>query len=172
MFFTLKNKMRKEGKKGISPVVAVVLLVLITFLAIGIIWAFIKPLVEGGLEEGGSCFELRDHAKILESEFTCYNETDSTTKIMIQRNFQKIEVGGFKVSIFSEGTSKTFDITSKNPDNVEMLSGGIFTTAIEIPEPGEARTYRFSIEGNRAELGVITTAERICSLGSYKIPEC
>lgn len=165
--------MKSQEKRGISPVIAVILLVLITFMAISIIWAFIKPMVETSLEEGGSCFQLRDYAEIVDSEYTCYNEVGKNTSIMIKRGFDDIEIKGFRVSIFSEGESKVYSVVINTTDNIKMWQAGNFVTSIELPEPGESKTYLFeNLIGTRAELAVITKTGKTCKMGSYDIPEC
>ena len=109
-----------KTKRGLSAVVSAVLLILITFMAIGLIWAFIKPVVESGLEDEGSCFELRDYAKIAESELSCYNKTSGHTQLMIERGFENIEIRGFVVSILAGGDSKTYKVSIENPDNIKI----------------------------------------------------
>jgi len=161
--------MKKQEKKGISPVVATILLVLITFMAIGIIWAFIKPMVEDSLEEGGSCFKLRDNAEVVDSEFTC--NSLSNTKLMIRRSFEEVEINGFIVSITFGASSETYKLENGTETaGVKMFNENL---KIKIPQPGGSETYVFEKqEGTRADLAVITTTGKICSMGSYKIPEC
>lgn len=163
--------MKEKNKRGISGVVVAVLLVLITFVAIAMVWAFILPMVRENLEEGESCFDLRDNAEIVESEtYTCYDS--SKTNLMIRREFEDIAIGGFVVSITSGGSSNVYELVNgkeSEPSGVIMLSGGI---NINMPEPGGAETYVFPVSGNRAELGVVSSSGKICNMGSFKIPQC
>jgi len=153
----------------------VVLLVLITFMAIGIIWAFVKPMIYESLDEGGTCFELRDHAKIPESDFTCYNETSGNTILMIERGFEETEIRGFIVAILSEGESKTYDISVGTTANVKMYNPVTkgFDLDVELPGLGEAKSYSFgNLKGTEAELVVVTKDDKKCEMGSFDIPYC
>jgi len=145
------------------------LLVLITFMAIGIIWAFIKPMVEESLEEGGTCFEMRDSAEIVDSDFTCYNS--STTSLMIRRSFEEFEINGFMVGITFGASSETYSLKNGvSTSGVNMFNG---SAIIKIPQSGGSETYVFNKGvGEKADLAVITKTGKTCKMGSFKVPEC
>lgn len=160
-----------KNKRGVSPVIATVLLVLITFMAVGLIWAFILPMIKEGLEGGASCFELRDYAEIVDSAvYSCY--TSANTSLMIKRGMEDYTIKGFAVSIFTEGESKRYDLEEgKNyGELVKMLDG---SSVIKLPGPGEARTYLFNVtNGKNVELAVISEGGEVCKIDSYSIPAC
>ena len=156
-------------KRGLSAVVTTVLLVLISFLAIGIVWAFILPMIKNNIEQGGSCFELREHAKIASSDYTCY--TSGNTYVMIERAMENLTISGFRISVTAGSNSEVYDlIDGKTAGNVKMYDN---SQIIKIPEPGEARTYNLSIkEGSKVKLGVITKSGKVCEVDSVDIPSC
>jgi len=158
-------------KKGVSAVVATVLLILITLMAIGILWIFIKPMVEKNLEEGASCFELRDQAEIVQGDYTYYNNT--VTSLVIKRGFKGGEIKGYRVSINFGADSEAFDLINNTvvSGNIEVtMSDG--ATTIALPDSGEAKNYIFKkANGTQADLGIITKSGNICKMGSYDIPE-
>lgn len=156
-----------KTKKGVSAVVATVLIVLITFMAVGLVWGIILPMVKESLSKGASCFELRDYVKIIEGDYTCYNTAGGQTKIMMERGMENISIGGFRVSIFAGGSSTTYNVVPGSTE-VGMLNGG----DVEIPKPGEARTYIFNITGGKAEIGILLKGEKICAGDSSDIPRC
>ena len=162
------NKMRKLKKRGVSPVIATVMIILITFVAVGVLWGFILPMVRQGLEEGASCFELRDYLTVVSGDYTCYDDTPQT-KVMIERGLDNYTIQGITASITFEGESRRYDIkVVGSTSGVAMLGGG----DVQLPNPGEARTYVFSgIKGERVELGVISGGTT-CELGTYNIPRC
>jgi len=158
-------------KRGVSAVVATVLLVLIAFMAVGIVIGVIIPMVREGLEKGKSCFELREYFKIVPSDYTCYNST--TTKLMVERGMEDFEVKGFAVSIMREGKSERYDIFDRANYSDVAVKGGNFGKELELPGPGEARTYIFKLgNGNKVEISVIKTDNTICEPESYNIPPC
>jgi len=157
-------------KKGISPVIATVLLVLVTFIAVGIVWGFILPMIKGNLEESGGCFKLRDYAEVVEGEYTCFNS--SGTKVMIKRGMANHTIKGFRLSIVAAGEAKLYDITEYST-GIKMWQQSTYTEDIELPDLGEARTYLFEgISGTRVDLGIITESGNLCDMGSYDLPAC
>jgi len=157
-------------KKAISAVITNVLLVLVAVIGVSLIAAFIIPMVRDSLKGGTSCFDLRDYAKIVSGDFTCYNS--SLTSIMIERGMENFSIEGFVVSIFKEGEAKRYDLIP-GTTVVGVKMKGESDDTIKIPNPGEAKTYIFNISnGNRAELAVINKGGKICSVGEYTIPVC
>lgn len=160
----------RNKKRGLSSVVATVLLILISFLAILVVWKFILPMIRGNLEEGSTCFELREHAKIMSSDFTCHN--NSRTSIMIQREMNNLSFSGFRVSIMAGGSSEVYDL-----ENGKATTGvktyGKSDDLIVLPAPGGAKTYIFEIaDGSKAKLGIITSSGKVCEVYSADIPLC
>lgn len=62
-----------NNKKGISAVVATVLIILITVAAVTIIWAAIIPMIQTQLERGTVCLEASMALSIENKGFTCFN---------------------------------------------------------------------------------------------------
>lgn len=63
-----------NNKKGISAIVATVLIILITVAAVTIIWAAIIPMITKGLGET-DCFGGPEVALTIVGDYTCYNAT-------------------------------------------------------------------------------------------------
>jgi flagellin-like protein len=167
------NKMKKF-KKGVSAVVATVMIILITFMAIAVLAGFILPMVREGLEEGASCFELREYGKVLQSKYTCY--TDLNTSVMIERGLDNYSIDGFAVSIKGGLEQRRYNIEADGASGGTVwmyASDGTLTTDVTIPEAGGAKTYVFDLpEGTSVELGLISKGGDICEMGTYTIPIC
>jgi len=162
--------MKKLKKRGISPVVATVLLIVIGFIAIGIIVGIIFPMVKESLGKGKTCFELREYFKILESEYTCYDST--STKLMVERGMENISVRGFSVSIISGGASQVYKVFD-GATGMKMWNGSDFLDNVETPKPGEARTYQFPIgNGEGAKIAALQIDDNVCDAEFYDIPDC
>lgn len=164
----------RKGKRGVSAVVATVLLILVAVIAVSLIAGFLIPMVKKSLEEGASCFELIDYAEIIDIDYTCYDPVMEETGLTIKRGMDDYEIKGFRVSIIStaSGESTPFDlIDGEITDGVEMYTTG--ESEIEIPQPGGAKTYVFTdVVGEKAELAVMTKAGKVCSPTVYNIAEC
>jgi flagellin-like protein len=155
-------------KRGISPVVATVLLILVTVMAIIIVANIVIPLVKNQINEGKICFDGREYFKVIDSEYTCYNSTN--TKLMIKRGTKELDVEGVLVGIYSEGESETYSLVEGGED-IKMLKDGSFTSNIELPEIGEARTYLFDLGGKKVELALIHEDGK-CDPETHNIPKC
>ena len=157
----------KTEKRGISPVIATVLLVAVSVAAIVVLAGVIMPMIRTQLGQGKSCFELREYFQIQESAYSCYN---TTTRLMIERGMNNYDVKGFVVSIASAGSSKRFDVYDNvNNSGIRMLDN----SAIKIPNPGEAKTYVFSIaNGTGVDISVLQKDDSLCEPFFYAIPSC
>lgn len=65
-----------DNRKGVSAVVATVLIIMITVAAVGIIWAAIIPMVRNSLDKGTACFDAQsDISLVSDGGYTCINRT-------------------------------------------------------------------------------------------------
>jgi len=62
-----------NNKKGISAIVATVLIILITVAAVTIIWAAIIPMISNELDGATECFDASAALSVI-SDFSCYEE--------------------------------------------------------------------------------------------------
>ncbi len=139
-----KNKINFFGnfnKKGVSAIIATVILIALAVAAIAIIWVFVKGMVEGELDEAGACFEVYDKVT-LNDQFTCYGEEE----ILFSISIGDIEVDEILVGISAEGTSKSFRITEgAEIDNLKMWPGE--ETELSLPGKNEGLTYVVDMSG-------------------------
>ena len=128
-------------KRGVSPVIATVLLIVITLVAIGILAAFVVPFVKKGLGNQ-DCFNVLGHLKFEDSSYICYVEgTPGRTGFSVRVDDPSIV--GFKAVFYSKGNSEPAQIinatdgTTLNPE-IRMLGN---STTLVIPQNGGVRTY-------------------------------
>ena len=75
-----------RNKKGVSEVIASVLLIMLAVVAVLILAAFFTPFVKDNLSESTRCKDVISGVTILpEKEKTCYNSVSSRTNISIRR---------------------------------------------------------------------------------------
>ena len=58
----------KFGKRGLSEVIATILIILITIVSIGILAAVVIPYVRNNLDEGTSCIDITGGLPIIEEK--------------------------------------------------------------------------------------------------------
>ena len=136
-------------KRGLSQVVATVLLILITVAAAVIIASFIIPWIRGGLEST-ECFNYRDYFTF-ENDFgyNCYNEYSGMNNYLISisaksgLNETQENVVGFDLAFIKKGDSVV--LTVKNGDSpLYILMNSDPRSALYLPKSGEIRTYYYN----------------------------
>lgn len=98
------------NNKGISAVVATVLIILITVAAITIIWTAIIPMISNNLKSGNACMMAQGDLKIGSNGYTCINGTNISVEI--SRGAAEYDLAGIQVSIYKGGTSVAYLINS------------------------------------------------------------
>jgi len=136
----------KYNKRGISAVVATVLIILITVAAVTIIWAAIIPLIQGQLDTTTSCLNAQTEIT-LESDFTCINRSSThVTGIPTDKNFTNVQIKagassvslyGVQVILYSGGDSKSI-----------LISNG--STKKNMPSPNSAIVYQINLSEAKA----------------------
>ena len=165
--------MKLNNKRGVSPVVATVLLILITIAGISIIAGVLIPFISNSLETSTACIEYRNYYTFSsEFSFNCYKEYSTPAQIghaLTLRAGSDSEVGegikGFEIIFLKEGSSKKVTILNGSNvlSNVQMLGGG---GKFEVPHPGEIRTYIIndSLLYSGVEVYPILESEKVCDL--------
>lgn len=134
-------------KKGLSPIVSTILLILISISAVVLIAGFVIPFVRDKLEESKVCYDVREQLKInteAEEGLTCHSVTNKNVSIQIARGTNDVDIRGFILGIYG-ASSKTFEIyegTDLSAQGIKMFDG---TLPLDIPELGEERTYTVNL---------------------------
>ena len=129
-----------NNKKGLSPVVATVLIIGLTVATGAVIWAVISNLVGQELEEGEACFGVLDQVK-LNRDYTCYNSTANIVQFSL--SVGDIDIDGILVSVSYAGTSKGVTLTSaeQNISDVKNYPDG--SDGVKMPNKNAGATYLF-----------------------------
>jgi len=110
-------------KKGISAVVATVLIILITVAAVTIIWAAIIPMIKNQISGGTACLDAVSQVSIVSEGYTCVDSTGTgTVKVQISRGAKDFDLEEIQVLISVGGD--TYSMKEEASDlgaNEEML---------------------------------------------------
>lgn len=164
----------KTKKKGLSPVVATVALVMITVAAAFFISGFVVPFVKNQLSSGTECVGYEEYFTFYEEfEFNCYKSVGGRvlTGLSIQAKSasdEKVEnIKGIRIQFLREGESIGVDIVAgapANSGNLRMLNKSV--GVLSVPERGGVKTYVYnsSASFDSVELYPILKNGRICGL--------
>jgi len=124
-----------KNKNAISPVVATILMVLITIAAVTIIWAAIIPMVKNQLTEGTSCLDATMEISVdATSGYTCVDydvdAENASISVQVTRGPKDFDLAGLQFLVYGDDGNT---VSVKN------------TVLDEMPGPNEARVFEFNI---------------------------
>lgn len=107
--------MLEKSKRGVSALVATVLLILITVAAVGVIWGMLMPMLQEKITEASqSCINAKIRIDT-ERGYTCYDSVNKTLSIMISRGADELDLAGLQIIAFVAGSSYKFEIIDNLP---------------------------------------------------------
>lgn len=134
----MNNKKINFGKKGISAIVATVLIILITVAAVTIVWVAIIPMIGDQLESGTACLNANTNLQIINEGFNCVGEDGANVTFQIQHGSTSFGLIDVQILVSASGSTSTFrllnDTSTLDPadivlDNLPQSSGAkrVFT---------------------------------------------
>lgn len=147
-----------KNKRGISGIVATVIMIALVMAAVSIIWAVINNMMKEKTASAESCFGNFEKVT-LNAMYTCYDS--STDYVQFSINIADTDVDSVLIAVSSAGAIKSFEI-SNTPDEITNL--GNYPTPVfgtdDIVLPGEnaGKTYvtnYFSSEPDLIEIAPV-----------------
>lgn len=170
------------NKRGVSAIIATVLVILITITAAALVSQFVIPFVKNNLEKGGECVPYRDYFKFEESfsyqgnayYYNCENNGSYGVIVSAESGIDSSKIKGFSISFSNGVESKKVNILSDALiGEAKMLNS---SDNLIVPSPGETRTYVANIgktEMKSAEIYPILINDRVCEkTDEIKITKC
>ncbi len=170
-----------KNKRGISPVVATVLIIMITIAAVAALYGVIVPFVKDALTKSSECMGYMEFYTFDESGYNCYEDIDGSRlyAFSIKTKFNEelaSESDSLKIVLTrKDATSTQFEIKDdEQKEDVWIMGeqGGI----LRVPGAGSIISYVYSTteEFERAELYPVLLSGRICGneKDSIQLREC
>ena len=127
------------NNKGVSAVIATVLIILITVAATAILWRFVMPMMNVGSE--AKCLDTMDQLSVIVEGHTCKNTNNIS--VQINRGPKSFSLSDIQILVIdSEGNAKSFNVLN----NVTTLSPKSVSKN-DLPGANEGRTYVISTSG-------------------------
>lgn len=99
-----------KSKKALSEVIATVLIIMITVVAVTLIWAVIIPLVNNQIGGSKECTDAQGDLKIGSGGFTCI-KSDGTISLQVSRGPADYVLSSIGVSVYVGGSAYPENIT-------------------------------------------------------------
>lgn len=114
---TIKTK----SNKGVEPIIATILLLLITVAAVSILFGVILPFMQNKIREvgGSSCMDARIVIDV-KSGYTCYNKTGSSVNVAVARGANDFNLAGIQIVVAVGGSTKSFIVNESLPNRNEQ----------------------------------------------------
>lgn len=168
-----------DERRGISTVVATVLIVMLTIAAVALLAQFLIPFIRDTLAKSSECLGYRDYFKFKEEigdkNYNCYlnNRERYGASIEAIGNDINLNIGGFRwVLIKEDGATKPLsinaDATTNNVKMYDPTQKKELIDTLKIPSNGESFTYVYivplgSTENYKyAEIYPVLKNERVC----------
>lgn len=136
--------MKTRNKKGVAPIVATMLLIVLVLVLVATIWVIVNNLVEDKLGESEACFGIFEKVN-LNSRYTCYYS--DSNKFQFSINIEDVDVDEILVGISAEGTSVNFKINKTGSEIANLVMYSTGDTNIILPSKNAGLTYVFNMTG-------------------------
>ncbi len=149
------------GKRGISPIVATVLMIVISIAAVILIMSVIVPFVKDSLGESSSCFDTIGELTF-ERDASCYSLDDDSVILRVRRG--NVDIDGLYLSV--TGDINFNDEVEELPDN----GGGehkyeLFLSDYEVSFSGGERV-------DSASVGAVINGQRCDASDEMVLERC
>jgi len=148
------------NKKGISAIVATVLIILITVAAVTIIWAAIIPMVSNQLDEGNACLTATSQLSIGAAGYTCYDGTN--LRVQIKQGAKDSGLEDVQILYSTAGATET-----------------AYAGAANVPGINEAKVVNFAVAAQPDSVSIapiitIGSAKKVCDIAATlpSVPPC
>ena len=158
-----------NNKKGISAIVATVLIILITVAAVTIIWAAIIPMVSNQLDKGSACLDAVSDLTIGGSGYSCV-ETTGIVNVQVKLGGKGTILDDIRI-IVDDDTGNTILSTLLNAASPNGLG-------LTLPGPNSARLVTTGALTNPQSVSIapiitIGNAQETCdTAATFTLPAC
>lgn len=163
-----------KNRRGISPIIATVLIIVMGIAAVAILAGFLVPFVKNSLQKGTECLPYENYYAFDDSfGYNCVNASDNSYLISIKASFDKglaENVEGMKI-VFTKKNGESQVIEIKNNSVSSSDAGGIYLIGalqsnLRLPGPGGVISYGYNApfeEFSGAEVYPVLKGGRICA---------
>tara|TARA_Y100000310_G_scaffold342908_1_gene448197 strand:+ start:9603 stop:10121 length:519 start_codon:yes stop_codon:yes gene_type:complete len=128
-------------KKGISGIVATVIMIALVVGITSVLWLVINNLVKDQISSSESCFGNFGEVT-LNKQYTCKNSNE----IQFAMNIGDISIDSVLISVSGQSGAKSFEIKNNSYSYVKMYSGS-YNGTLQLPGKNSGLTYVINLAG-------------------------
>ena len=131
------------NKRGLSVVVASVLMIVLVMASVVIIWGVVRNIIEERTGEAEDCSKVAgfNNNVMINDDYTCYNATNGSVYISIALTDQPIDA--LIISVEYAGSSKGFELTNEVQYLSDVKNYPNYDGGVKLPAPNNGQTYYF-----------------------------
>lgn len=162
------------GKRGVSQIIAVLLIILLTLAVVTILWAAVGPLVSNQLEKSSACRLATSQLSLVNTGYTCGvvignspNPNSENSSFQVKRGPEEFDLVGIQLIIEAYGDTQVFLDTDTSggsipdPNQVQVLT---LETGWNTPHP--TTTVYFPASYSIAPIILVGNQEVTCDIAS------
>jgi flagellin-like protein len=133
-------KTGKKSRKGMSAVVATVIIVAITITIGALVWSVVSNLIGGEVKKSESCFGVLDQVH-LNNDYTCYDSINKRMQFSI--SVGDLDADSIVVAVAFEGNSKSATLTNQTQALADVTNYPDGDSGVKMPGKNAGSTYFF-----------------------------
>ena len=142
-----------ENKKGVSNIIATMSLVLLSIIAVGVLWGFVKTTIDNiELSPEISCLDMKTKSTV-KIQRACFNSQTKETQITLKRSLTGLTIESLEFA------------TQKN----KYQCGLSCNNGCTVLNDGTTKTYIFSSQENENQINLLY---QDCLLDTKEIKNC
>lgn len=131
-------------KKGVSGIIATVLLIGIAVIAVSMIWVVVNNLIREKTDTANACFGNFGKVEI-NRLYTCYNSSSGNLHFSLK--IGDIDVDSVLVAVLGEGTTKSFEILNSSSTISGVTNYPDGSSSVQLPSKNAGLTYIYDLTG-------------------------
>lgn len=160
-------------KRGLSTVIATVLILMLTISMVAILYGLIIPMIREQLEKAKFCNDARGALEIeTDPEFSCHNPSNTT--VMIKLSSSEMDLKGILISLKSKESAEVYTLKSNTIVLGVAMKNQEPSVPLELPQKGGAKSYVFNLANSTSiEVAAIVGSKLYyCDSAEEKIEQC
>ncbi len=130
-----------KHKKGLSLVIATLILVLLSLVLAGVVWGVVNKIIKEKVDEVNSCFGNFEKVTI-NNKYTCYNY--SSKELQFSISIADISIDELIVSVSGDIQTQSFKITKSGSEISMVKNYKSSDPIIKLPGENAGKTYLFN----------------------------
>jgi flagellin-like protein len=163
-------------RRGLSAVIATVLIILVTIVAVSIIAPFVFKFVRTNLDDSSTCFGVVNDISFANTEYNCNAASGPTERTGFSVKIDNEDITAFNIVLQRGGTGNTIEISAGSHDPRLMMlntvTPGTFNEALLFPDVGGVRTYIADSRYDTVQIAPVVGG-KICDVAeTIKMVDC